>query len=121
MWYVIAVILGLLLIALAVLQLIHIYRAYQGSTGTTKQKFLAAFKHSATILLARATAFGAAAVAWLVNFFPSLDPTSGLGQAIAAVLKPAYTPFYALGFALLFEVVRRRPGSVDPITPPALK
>lgn len=107
------------LMALFILQLHRIIVAYRASTGTPWQKFLAAFSHSQTILLARVASFIAASVAWAVNLLPTLDPTSTIGSKIIELLPAQHATLYGLGFAVTVEVVRRLPGSVDPIAAPA--
>lgn len=116
-----AVVFGLLLLAAITWEVVRVVRAYRGSTGTLGQKFMAGFSHSATILLARLGAISAAIFAWFIDMLPQLDPSTQVGAALAAVLKPEYVPFYALAFALAIETARRSKGSVDPITPPAIK
>jgi hypothetical protein len=109
------------LLALFILQLLHIISAYKVATGTPWQRFLAAFSHSETVLLARVGAFVSAAIAVGIDMLPTLDPDSSVGQKIAAIIPPQYAPVYMMIFALLIEMVRRRRSSIDPITPPRMQ
>lgn len=118
MWYAFAVLFALALVVLLAVQVHRVYVGYQKATGTKWQRFLSAFSDSLTILWARLLTIVGAVSAFVVNFLPALDPSTTLGQSVQAVLKPEYVPFYALGIGILFEVMRRRPGSVDPILPP---
>ena len=117
MVYIASLVLAVLLALLAI-QLMHIVQAYQRSTGTPWQRFLAAFGDSQTILLARVAQFAAGFSVLFVNFLPDLDPSNPIGQYFRSLLPPQYSTYYALAFALLVELVRRAPGSVDPVGVP---
>lgn len=117
MVYVASLVLAVLLALLAI-QVLHICIAYQSATGTPWQRFLSAFGHSQTVLLARVATFLAGASVWAVNFLPDLDPSNPIGQYVRSLLPPQYSTYYALGFAVLVELVRRAPGSLDPVTVP---
>lgn len=115
----IALLVAVFLLGLFAVQLWRIVQGYRKATGTPWQRFLAAFSDSATILWARILAFGSGAISFGISFLPALDPTSSIGTALQTVLQPKYVPWYTLAIAVIFEIVRRRPGSIDPITPPA--
>ncbi len=118
MGYVFAAVATLALVVLLAVQAYRVVKGYALSTGTPWQKFLATFSHSETILLSRIVSFGAATLAFLQSWLPTLDPSSQMGDAIKAVLQPQYTPWYILCFSLLVEWLRRRPGSISPALPP---
>lgn len=118
MLYVSAIVIAIILVVFGAWQIRQLIVGYRAATGTPWQRFLAVFSHSATILTARIGAAVTAVVGFIVSFLPAIDPASSLGTSLAGLLKPAYVPWYGLAFALLVEVVRRRPGSVDPILPP---
>lgn len=109
---------GVVIVIVAAYQVYTVIKGYRAATGTPWQRFLAAFSDSLTILWARLVAFASALFAFGVNFLPTLDPTTTVGQALQGVLKPEYTPYYMLVMAVLFELFRRRRGSADRITPP---
>ena len=119
MVYIACIVLAMLL-AVAALQIGRIVAAYRVATGTPWQRFLAAFSHSQTVLLARLGAFASAILVFGIDFLPDMDPTNPIGEKISALIPPQYAPYYFLVFSLLVEVVRKRPGSLDPITPPPL-
>lgn len=106
------------MLALFALQLHTIIANYKIETGTPWQRFLAAFSHSETILVARVGAFLAAAYAWITSMLPTFDPSSEVGSKLVALIPPQHVPYYMFGFALLIEWVRRRASSIDRITPP---
>lgn len=116
--YGIAILFGVAIVVLAVIQCYRLVVGFRKSTGTTWQRILAAFSYSHTILFARLAQFMAASSVWLVNFLPALDPTSPLGAATTALLQPQYAVWYAFAFALFVELVRRAPSAKSPITPP---
>lgn len=123
MLYVIAIIVGLLLSALLLWQIHHIVRVYRQSIGTPWQKFLAAFSDSATILWARLVAFFGAGMTFMSTLLPDIDPSSTVGQYVVALFTPETAKYWLAGIGvlgLIFEYVRRRHGSVDPILPPAI-
>ena len=73
------------------------------------------FKHSVTILWARAMTLGGAVLATLVSL--SSDPN--VGAAIQSVLQPRFIPYYVIAIGILTEMARRR--TVDKATTSANK
>ena len=67
-------------------------------------KVKAWFKHSITILWARAMTFGGAVLATLLSL--SSDPN--VGAAIHSVLQPKLIPYYVIAIGILTELARRR-------------
>ena len=121
--YIIAAIFAVALVALLVWQLVHVVKVYRQSIGTGKQKFLAAFSDSLTILWARVVAFGGAMLTFATTALPMLDPTSSTGATVAALFNAETLKYWLAGLTvigMLFEVFRRAPRSVDPIVPPPI-
>lgn len=114
---VVAALLIIILGLLAAGQIASIVTAFNASTGTVWQRSLAAFDHSATILIARLMAFVGAFLAVGIDWLPVLDPNTQLGSLLVGFLNPKYVPYYTLVVALLTEVARRRASSVAPIVP----
>jgi hypothetical protein len=67
-------------------------------------KIKAWFKRSETIFWARLQVVAGAAVAAVMGL--AADPA--VNDAIHAILKPEYVPYYVIGFGLLTEILRRR-------------
>jgi hypothetical protein len=67
-------------------------------------KIKAWFKRSETIFWARLQVLVGAAVAAIMSL--AADPA--INDAIHAILKPEYVPYYVIGFGLLTEILRRR-------------
>ena len=67
-------------------------------------KIKAWFKHSVTILWARAMTLGGAVLATLVSL--SGDPN--VSGAIQSVLQPKFIPYYVIAIGLITELARRR-------------
>lgn len=123
MTYIIAAIFAVALLALLGWQFHHIIVVYRRSIGTPWQKFLAAFSDSLTIVWARVVAFGGAILTFATTALPMLDPNSPTGASIAALFNADTLKYWLAGLTalgVLFEVVRRRAGSVDPVLPPAI-
>ena len=64
----------------------------------------ALFKHSVTILWARAMTLGGAVLATLLSL--SADPN--ISGAIQSVLQPKFIPYYVIAIGLITELARRR-------------
>ena len=64
----------------------------------------AAFKHSVTILWARLVAF----TDLLLASGQALIADPNINDAIHAVLKPGYIPYYVIAIGLITELCRRR-------------
>lgn len=118
MMYAFAALAVVALVAAMVIQTYRVIIGYTLSTGTPWQRFLAAFSHSHTILLARAGTFLAALAAAFESWLPTLDPSSQIGTAVTSLLNPKFTPWYFLAFSVAVEYMRRRRASIDPILPP---
>ena len=67
-------------------------------------KIKAWFKHSVTILWARAMTLGGAVLATLL----SLTSDPNVGGAIQSVLQPKFIPYYVIAIGLITELARRR-------------
>jgi hypothetical protein len=67
-------------------------------------KVKAWFKHSVTILWARAMTLGGALLATLLSL--SNDPN--VGSAIQSALQPKFIPYYVIAIGLITELARRR-------------
>jgi hypothetical protein len=67
-------------------------------------KIKAWFKHSVTILWARAVTLGGALLATLLSL--SNDPN--VGAAIQSALQPKFIPYYVIAIGLITELARRR-------------
>ncbi len=67
-------------------------------------KIKAWFKHSVTILWARAMTLGGAVLATLLSL--SNDPN--IAAAIQSVLQPKFIPYYVIAIGILTELARRR-------------
>jgi len=67
-------------------------------------KVKARFKHSVTILWARAVALGGALLATLQAL--SADPA--INDAMHAALQPKFIPYYVIAIGLITELARRR-------------
>jgi len=67
-------------------------------------KLKAAFRHSLTILWARAVALAGLA---LVSA-QSLAADPNINDAVRAVLKPEYIPYYVIAIGIITELCRRR-------------
>lgn len=106
------------LLALSAIQVQRIITGYRAATGTPWQRFLSAFSHSQTVLLARFGTFASALLVFGINFLPYMDPADPFGQQLQKLIPPQYAPVYMLLFSLAVEYVRKRPGSTDPIVPP---
>lgn len=123
MLYVIAGAFAVVLLILLAWQIHHVVVVYRRSIGTPWQKFLAAFSDSLTIVWARLVAFGGAVLTFASTALPTLDPGSTTGATIAALFNADTLKYWLAGLTvigLMFEVVRRRSGSIDPITPPVI-
>ena len=123
MLYIVAAAFALALLALFAWQVFHIVTVYKRSTGTTMQKFLAAFSDSLTILWARTVAFGGAVLTFVTTALPLLDPSSTTGATIASLFNADTLKYWLAGLTivgLIFEAARRAPKSVDPIVPPPI-
>ena len=121
--YIIAAVFALALVALLVWQVRHIVVVYRRSIGTGKQKFLAAFSDSLTILWARVVAFGGALLTFATTALPMLDPGSATGATISALFTADTLKYWLAGMTvlgLIFEIARRAPASVDPVLPPPI-
>lgn len=121
--YIIAAIFAVALVALLVWQVLHVVKVYKRSIGTARQKFLAAFSDSLTILWARFVAFAGAMLTFVTTALPMLDPSSSTGATIAGLFNADTLKYWLAGLTvigLLFEVCRRSPRSVDPVIPPAI-
>ena len=121
MLYVFAIVIGLFLLLLIAWQVHQLITGYAAATGTPWQRFLAVFSHSATILTARITTAFGAITAFVAGLLPSIDPSTSLGQSVVALFNPDTAKYWLAGIGvlgLIFETVRRRAGSVDPILPP---
>ena len=117
MSYLGAAVFVLIFVFFAAWQIIAMINSYKTATGTTWQRLLSAFDHSATIFFARMLTFGSAILAVLADVLPMLDPASATGNAIVGYINPKYVPFYTLALGILFELARRRSGSVAPPIP----
>lgn len=62
------------------------------------------FKHSVTILWARAMTFGGAVLAALLSL--SSDPS--VSSAVQSVLQPKYIAYYVIVIGIITELARRR-------------
>lgn len=121
--YIIAAIFALALVTLLVWQGIHVVQVYKRSIGTGRQKFLAAFSDSLTILWARVVAFGGALLTFATTALPLLDPSSSTGQTIAGLFNADTLKYWLAGLTiigLVFELMRRSPRSIDPVLPPPI-
>jgi hypothetical protein len=67
-------------------------------------KIKTAFKHSVTILWARVVALAG----FLLAAGQSLIGDPNVNDAIHAVLKPEYIPYYVIAIGLVTELCRRR-------------
>ena len=67
-------------------------------------KITAWFKHSVTILWARAMTLGGAVLATLLSL--SADPN--ISGAVQSVLQPKFIPYYVIAIGLITELARRR-------------
>lgn len=67
-------------------------------------KMKAWFRRSETIFWARLQVFVGAATAAVMAL--AADPA--VNDAIHAILKPEYVPYYVIGFGVLTEILRRR-------------
>ena len=67
-------------------------------------KIKAWFKNSVTILWARVLTLGGA----LLAFVPNLTGDPQINDAIHAILKPAYLPWYVIAIGVITELARRR-------------
>ena len=67
-------------------------------------KIKAWFRHSVTILWARAMTLSGAVLATLLSL--SNDPN--VGAAIQSVLQPKFIPYYVIAMGILTELARRR-------------
>lgn len=67
-------------------------------------KMKAWFKRSETIFWARLQVFVGAVTAAVMAL--AADPA--VNDAIHAILKPEYVPYYVIGFGVLTEILRRR-------------
>lgn len=72
-------------------------------------KIKAWFKHSVTILWARAMA----AVGLLLAAGQSLLADPNVSGAIQSVLQPKYIPYYVIAIGLVTEIARRRTAGKD--------
>ena len=123
MLYIIAALFTLAVLALLGWQVFHVVQVYSRSIGTTKQKFLAAFSDSLTILWARIVAFGGALLTFATTALPMLDPASSTGATVSALFNADTLKYWLAGLTvigLVTEVFRRSPRSVDPIIPPPI-
>jgi hypothetical protein len=68
------------------------------------EKIKAWFKNSVTILWARLVAITGAFLA----IAPSLTANPDIGNAVHAILKPQYLPWYVIAIGIITEVARRR-------------
>ena len=121
--YIIASLFAAVLVGLLVWQVQHIIVVYNRSVGTSRQKFMAAFSDSITILWGRFLAFSGAVLTFLTTALPLLDPGSSTGATVASLFTPETLKYWLAGLTLiglLVEVFRRAPASVDPITPPPI-
>jgi len=73
------------------------------------EKLKAAFKHSATILWARIVALAGI----LLASAQSLVADPNVNDAIHAVLKPDYIPYYVIAIGIVTELCRRRTAAKD--------
>jgi len=73
------------------------------------EKLKAAFKHSATILWARIVALAGI----LLASAQSLVADPNVNDAIHAVLKPDYIPYYVIAIGIVTELCRRRTATKD--------
>ena len=122
MWYMLSLLFGVIICVLLCVQAHRIYLGYQKAQGTKWQRFLAAFSDSLTIVWARFVQFIGAIGAFVAWALPQLDPSTTLGATIQQLFTPDKAKYWLvgiMGLGALFEFVRRRPGSIDPITPPA--
>jgi hypothetical protein len=69
----------------------------------------AAFKHSVTILWARVVAFAGL----LLASGQAVIADPNVNDAIHAVLKPEYIPYYVIAIGLITELCRRRTASKE--------
>ena len=123
MLYIIAGVFSIALIALLIWQATHVVAVYKRSVGTTRQKFMAAFSDSVTILWARFVAFGGAVITFVTTALPLLDPSSSTGQTISSLFNADTLKYWLAGITivgLITEVCRRAGASVDPIIPPPI-
>ena len=67
-------------------------------------KIKAWFKNSVTILWARLVA----AAGMLLAFVPDITSDPNVSNAIHAILKPAYLPWYIIAIGIITELARRR-------------
>lgn len=115
--YVWAIVIFLVFGFFAAWQIIAMVTAYQAATGTIWQRLLSAFDHSATIFFARMLTFISAALAIFGDILPLFDPASSTGSLIVSYINPKYVPLYTLALGIIFELARRRSGSVAPPVP----
>jgi hypothetical protein len=69
----------------------------------------ACFKHSVTILWARAVALTGLLLAALQSVLA--DPT--ISGAVQQALRPQYIPYYVIAIGLITEIARRRTARAD--------
>ena len=107
-------IVGALFFVLAALIIFGFVRKYRAATGTVKERFMAAFSDSGTIVIQRFLAFCGSIIgglAWLAEVLNA----PGVAQAIQAYLKPEYVAVAMIALAIITEMVRRRGSSLDPV------
>jgi hypothetical protein len=106
---------GFLLIVLAGLIVWRFVIKFRKATGTTiKERFMAAFSDSGTIVIQRLMALSGSIIGGLV-WLAELLNAPGVVAAIQAYLKPEYVAVAMVALAIITELVRRRKSSTDPI------
>lgn len=65
------------------------------------------FKFSVTVLWARFLA----AIGTVLAFIPTFTSDPHINDAIRAVLRPQYIPFYVIAIGIITEIARRRTAS----------
>lgn len=120
-YVIIAAVVAMVLLVIVAREATKIVERYAKATGTPWQRFLAAYHDSVTVFLARLTAIVGALASFSSSLLPYLDPGTTFGGAMRDLFTPDTAKFWLAGIAglgVVFEIARRRPGSVDPILPP---
>lgn len=106
------------LVILLIVTTMRFMAGYKAALGTPREKFMAVFRRSGTILWSRILLY----VSVLLAAFPSIaaifTSSPEIQTALQSIFPPQYTPYYLIAVAIITEYVRRQPTSPAPLPPP---
>lgn len=87
--------------------LFDMVRQYMAETGSTGDRWKAAFRHSLTLLVTRVAQLSIGGLGVAAGLADLLG-ASGAAATLQGIFPPDYAPFFAAGVAFLGEIARRR-------------